>query len=238
MSDPYIDQFETQIYGKHACEQMQTICLGRVPELDPMIQFAVATQTQANKDMKAVLDKQPAPLSTEEATATVEEARDTLVRFGAYLSSLKGRPVSPRVFFRDEKPSDLGRRRLVKLAAVIEHVAAEIPKHPAITDPTWLHDFKSIAKRLSTQKIAAHGAKVEKLDLAPEVAAQRERWLAVYAANKLLVRGLLSHIGKPELMPLIFDDLAEVHHVAGVSDEEITHPAPAPSAKSNGATPS
>ncbi|AUX45926.1 uncharacterized protein SOCE26_074280 [Sorangium cellulosum] len=46
----------------------------------------------------------------------------------------------------------------------------------------------------------------------------REAWLGVYNANKNLVRGLLAHLGKPELLPLIFDDLAEVHRTSGVSD--------------------
>ena len=43
--------------------------------------------------------------------------------------------------------------------------------------------------------------------------------LAKHNAHKLLLRGLLSHRGKVELMPLIFDDLAEIHRVSGVSDE-------------------
>lgn len=236
MSDPYIDQFETQIYGKHACEQMTAICLGRVPELDSMVQFAVAAQDQANTDMKAVLDKQPKPLPTEDTTALLAETRDTLVRFGSYIVSLKGRPVPLRAFFRDENPSIVARKRLVKLVAVVEHIAAEIPKHPAITDPTWLADFASLANRLSSQKVAAHGAKVEKLDIAPEVAAQRDRWLAVYGANKLLVRGLLSHAGKTELMSLVFDDLAEVHHVAGVRDDDAPEKG-APAAPTHDATP-
>lgn len=226
MSDPYIDQFETQIYGAHACEQMESVCLGRVPALDPMVEFAVTTQTKANADMKAVLDKQPKPVATDDANDLLAEARDTLTRFGSYLGSLKGRPVSPRVFFRDEKPSDLGRKRLVKLSALFDHIVSEIPKHPAITDPTWLKDFKSIAKRLATLKAATHGARVERLDLAPEVAAERDRWLATYSANKLLIRGLLNHAGKPELLPLVFDDLAEVHRVSGVSDEPVAPDAP------------
>ncbi|MEO5725621.1 MAG: hypothetical protein ABI134_31045 [Byssovorax sp.] len=33
------------------------------------------------------------------------------------------------------------------------------------------------------------------------------------------MRGLLAHIGKPELLPLIFDDLAEIHRVSGVADD-------------------
>lgn len=233
MADPYIDQFETQIYGKYACEQMEKVCTGRVKELDGLVKFAIAQQSQANADMKAVLDKQPKPANVEDAATVLEEARDTLTRFSSYLNSLKGYPVNPKLFFRNENPSEIGRKRLVKLAAVVEHIVGEIPKHDAIKDPTWLKDFKASSKKLEALKGAQQDSKLEKADLGPEVAMQRERWLAVYNANKLLIRGLLAHAGKPELLSLVFDDLAEVHRTAGVSDA-----LPAPNGSgTNGAEP-
>jgi hypothetical protein len=61
-------------------------------------------------------------------------------------------------------------------------------------------------------------SRVEKVELGPEVSTARQAWLDVYNANKLLVRGLLAHLGKPELLPLLFDDLAEVHRAGGVTD--------------------
>jgi hypothetical protein len=122
VADPYIDQFETQIYGKYACEQMEKVCLGRVKELDGTVKFAIAQQAQANAEMKAVLDKQPKPVNVEDAAATLDEARDTVVRFSSYLNSLKGYPVNPKLFFRNEAPSELARKRLVKLAAAVEHI--------------------------------------------------------------------------------------------------------------------
>jgi len=219
MADPYIDQYETLIYGKYAREQMEKVCLGRVTELDGMVKFAIAQQTKADTDMKVVLDKQPKPASLEDAAKVLEEARDIVVRFGSYLNSLKGHPVSPRVFFRNENPSDIARKRLVKLAGTVQHIAAEIPKHSAITDPTWANDFDALSKKLEALKIAQANAKLVKADLGPEVAAQRDKWLAVYNANKLLVRGLFAHIAKPELLPHVFDDLAETHRAAGVSDD-------------------
>ena len=237
MADPYIDSFETQIYGKHACEQIPKICVGRIPQLDAMLTFAKDTQAGANTAMKLVLEKQPKAEPAEDPAAVLADARDAIVRFGSYLNSLKGRPVSPTVFFRNTAPSDLARRRIVKLAAAVEHIASEIPKHAAIADPTWHADFKSLATRLQNVKSDQHDAKVQKIDLAPEVAAERDRWLATYAANKLLVRGFLAHLGKPELMPLIFDDLAEVHHLAGVSDEEITAPDASPVAPADAPQP-
>ena len=59
MADPYIDPFETKLYGKFAREQMQAVCLGKVPALDPMIQFAILRQEEADAMMSDVLAKQP-----------------------------------------------------------------------------------------------------------------------------------------------------------------------------------
>lgn len=228
MADPYIDQFETQGYGKYACEQMKKVCIGRIPELDGAVSFAIAQQKQADLDMKAVLDKQTNAISPEVAAVTLEEARDTITRFGSYINSLKGYPVSSKVFFRNESPSDVGRKRLVKLTAAVEHIVGEIPKHSAITDPTWLKDFKSSLKKLEALKSAQQDAKTQKVDLGPEVAMQRDKWLAIYNANKLLIRSLFGYLNKPELLPVVFDDLAEVHRATGVSDAEPASAEPAP----------
>ena len=228
MADPYIDQFETQVYGKYAREQMVKVCIGRIKELDGAVNFAIAQQKQADLDMKVVLDKETTTLSAEVAAVTVEEARDIITRFGSYINSLKGYPVSSKVLFRNESPSDVGRKRLVKLTAAVEHIVGEIPKHTAITDPTWLKDFKASLKKLEALKSAQQDAKTQKVDLGPEVALQREKWLAIYNANKLLIRSLLAHLNKPELLSVVFDDLAEVHRAPGVSDAiPPAEPAPA-----------
>ncbi|MBI4616585.1 MAG: hypothetical protein HY720_23445 [Planctomycetes bacterium] len=82
----------------------------------------------------------------------------------------------------------------------------------------WLAEFRDVYSRLSKYGDAARERKVEVVDSRPEVAAARETWLAVYTANKAVITGLLRHAGKLMLLPLIFDDLAEVHRVSGVSD--------------------
>jgi hypothetical protein len=221
MADPYIDPFETKLYGKFAREQMQAVCLGKVPELDPMIQFAIYRQEEADAMM---------------SDEVVADAGDVLIRFGKHLESLKGRPVALDDFFRGEAPSVLARRRLTKLTAGVAHVVAEAGRQKAkIRDAAhWIADLAEAHGKLEALEKQQRASKVERLVVGPEVGAAREKWLATYGANKLLVRGLLAHLGKPELMPLIFDDLAEVHRVSGVSDALPTDakpdavPAPAP----------
>jgi hypothetical protein len=220
MADPYIDAFETKVYGKFAREQMVAVLNGLVPALDDMLEFAIGAQLKADQSMSDVLDRQPKPTQLDSA-AVIDEARDVIVRFGSHLDSLKGRPVDPKLFFRGEAPSIIARRRLTKLAAALGHIVDEFPKHQdKIRDGAhWLKDLKAAFEDLSALEKQQRAARVEKVVVGPEVATAREAWLVVYNANKSLVRGLLLHAGKVELLPLIFDDLAEVHRVAGVTDE-------------------
>ena len=71
---------------------------------------------------------------------------------------------------------------------------------------------------------ASRTQKVAGVMLRPELAAAREEWLVVYTANKALITGLLRHARRLELLPLVFDDLAEQHRAVGVSDANPVDP--------------
>ena len=222
MSDPHIDPFETQLYGKFAREQIADVCLGKIQSLDKMVQYAITAQEAADAAMASVIAKAPKPATAVDPAAVLAEAGDVLVRFGSHLDSLKGRPVDPKVFFRGDAPSALARRRLTKLTAGVGHVLDEAKKSKAkIRDGAyWIGELEEVHVKLEVLEKQQRASKVAQVEMGPEVAAQRLLWLATYGANKLLIRGLLAHYGKPELLPLIFDDLAEVHRVSGVSDAE------------------
>lgn len=221
MADEYIDPFETQLYGKFAREQMAEVCIGRVPALDAMVRFAIETQATADAAMATVIANAPKAPTVVDAAKVTSEAGDVLIRFGSHLESLKGRPVDVKKVFRGDAPSVLGRRRLTKLTGGLAHVLDEARKHEGkIRDAAyWIAELSEAHTNLEALEKQQRASKVAQVDLGPEVAAQRELWLATYGANKHLIRGLLAHIHKPELLPLIFDDLAEVHRVSGVSDE-------------------
>ncbi|WP_437599284.1 hypothetical protein [Sorangium sp. So ce590] len=230
MADPYIDPFETKAYGKFAREQMASVLMGKIAALDGVIEFAVDKQLLADQAMADVLDRQPKPAPELDSAAVLAEARDVVTRFASYLDSLKGRPVDPKLFFRGEVPSVLARRRLTKLTAGVGHIVEELARQKAKIRGAemWLEEIGEVHEKLSRLEKQQRASRVEKLEVGPEVGAARRAWLAVYDANKLLVRGLLAHLGKPELLPLIFDDLAEVHRVSGVSDELPAEPGAAP----------
>ncbi|XXT15894.1 hypothetical protein WME94_37175 [Sorangium sp. So ce429] len=220
MADPYIDPFETKIYGKFAREQMAAVLMGKLPALDGMVEFALGRQLVADQAMSDLLDRQPKPAPELDSAEVLEEARDVIVRFASYLDSLKGRPVDPRLFFRGETPSVLARRRITKLTAAVGHIADELERQREKIRgaEVWLAELREAHEKLGIIERQQRATRVERLELGPEVSTAREAWLGVYNANKNLVRGLLAHLGKPELLPLIFDDLAEVHRASGVSD--------------------
>ncbi|MDC0677649.1 hypothetical protein [Sorangium atrum] len=220
MADPYIDPFETKIYGKFAREQMAAVLMGKVAALDGMVEFAMGKQLLADQAMSDVLDRQPKPAPELDTAEVLDEARDVIVRFASYLDSLKGRPVDARLFFRGEAPSVLARRRLTKLTAAVGHIADELERQrdKVRGADMWLAELREAHEKLGIIERQQRATRVERLELGPEVSTAREAWLGVYNANKSLVRGLLAHLGKPELLPLIFDDLAEIHRASGVSD--------------------
>ena len=227
MADTYIDPQETQAYGAFAREQIAAVCVGLVKELDGAMKFAIATQADADASMKAVLDAQPKranPVDVAEATA---QARDVLVRFGSHLGSHKAGTVDAAAFFQGEAPSVVARRRIVKLVAAVGHVveALEANKKAVRESALWLDELKAAHATLGAAEKQQRSAKVDRAVFAPEVEAERQRWLAVYTANKALVTGALRHAGKLQLLPLVFDDLAETYRAAGVTDDEAP-PAP------------
>ena len=144
------------------------------------------------------------------------------------------RTVDAKLFFRGEAPSIIARRRLVKLVAAVGHVADTLADQKAKVREAaaWLKELREAHETIATAEKQQRASKVEKVDLGPELAAERQRWLEVYTANKGLITGLLRHAGKLALLPLIFDDMAETHRASGVSDAE-----PAPDGGADGAAP-
>ncbi|MDO9021669.1 MAG: hypothetical protein Q8S73_39315 [Deltaproteobacteria bacterium] len=224
MADSYIDPRETLIYGAFARDQLAAVCLGLVPALDGAVKFAIAEQAKADAAMKEVLDRQPAAAVSEGDPLT--EARDSLVRFGKYVESIKGAPVALSAFFDRDAPSTAARRRLTKLVALVQHVAAKIEDNRShLRDyKSWLEEFRGHHETLSAMDRASRDQKLAGAMVRPELAAAREAWLGVYTANKALITGLLRHAGRVGLLPLVFDDLAEQHRAAGVSDEAPVKP--------------
>jgi hypothetical protein len=111
---------------------------------------------------------------------------------------------------------------LLKLVAAVRYIVEQLEKTADLlrSSAEWLTDFRALHQQLQVLDQKSRAQRVERVVLTPEVAEARKAWLTVYSANKSLIRGLLQHNGHVELMPLIFDDLAEVHRTSGTSDDD------------------
>ena len=223
MTDTYIDPFETVTYGQLACEQMEKLLLPLHADWKKAVRRGVALQTDRNDRMTELLSHLKAPKLDQEAIA---DARDTIVRFGSWLQSLKGEPIDPALFFGNDAPSIVARRRLSKLAGRLQQMVEALT--PFTTGDgkvdgaaSRLAELTEARDAMVQMREAQRTAQADQRTYTPEIERARDAWLATYVANKRLAEGILRHHDKLSLLSLIFDDLAEVQISSGSSTEDL-----------------
>ncbi|MBI2374960.1 MAG: hypothetical protein HYV07_13270 [Deltaproteobacteria bacterium] len=227
MADPYIDQYETLGYGGFAVAQMTSLLLGLDPELDEAVKLVAKRVAAATDGMREQLKRAGELNKTTYASAAelahadpVANARDTLRRAVAYVESRKGGASISAEMLGREVLSTVLRRRPAKLAPALEHASETLQKHQATLPEhaAWLDELRAAEKALTDLNTAVRSARAERRNMTPEVAKARDAWLGTYTSAKRLAEAILGPLGKTYLMPQLFDDLAEPHQVAGVSD--------------------
>ncbi|MDB4930249.1 MAG: hypothetical protein JWM10_2733 [Myxococcaceae bacterium] len=233
MADPYIDQFETQSYGPFAVAQVQSLAIGLDAPFDPLLRHVSGVVTERTAALGALLGRadghvtvtyKPAPGERD----LVADAIDVLRKLEKYASSrddgdaiaddvLGGRSLTAVARLRPARvPGALD----TALKAVQKHQEA-LPEHAA-----WTKRLRAAHKHVTDLNLRVRASRSERREMTPEIAAAREAWITAYGSLKLAVESLLRLQGKTRLMPEIFDDLAETHRAAGVSDGEPTPDAP------------
>ncbi len=222
MADSYIDAFETVIYGRLACIAMRDAVLPLNSVWASAIEHCIQVQETHNARMEGLLGRVKG-LKIDEAE--VAKVTDTIVRFGAWLNSLEGRPLDPRIFFGADVPSVVGRERLPKLAGHLERMIktltpyAEKPEDERIEGSVgWLRQLTTAHEIAVRNRDAQRAAQKRQKDLGPEIENARAQWLDKYIANKSVIDGVLRHENKLALKSFVFDDLAEVQRSKGQED--------------------
>jgi hypothetical protein len=241
MADQYIDQYETLGYGNFATAQILGMLAGLDAEYDPMLAIVAARVDKATKGMEAALNKSGTlPVVTykpvEGEADVVEAARKIMRRLIKYAESReKGDEIASQIL-HDSNLTTLSRKRPTKLIAAMDHALgvikerkADLPEHE-----TWTQNVTAARDALDKLDKDVRAARMNRREMTPEVAAARAEWLRQYSAAKLIVEGTLKGIGRVGLMSEIFDDLAEVHRVAGVVDDSATGGEPAADGASTG----
>jgi hypothetical protein len=225
MSDDYIDNLETLSYGPFAVDQIQALVVG----LDPAFNDALATVstrlTAATDSMRAALTKAgDITLVTykkaEGAPDAIAQARAELRRCVSYADSRAGGAAIVKDLLGGQALSTVIRRRPAKLAGALGIALDGIAKHASALPEhaQWTATLSAAKQAIDALNTSVRLSRNERREATPETAAARTAWFTAYAAAKLLVEGVLRYQGKTALMPEIFDDLAEVHRAAGVSD--------------------
>jgi hypothetical protein len=210
-------------YGRFSVAQILSLVVGLDPESDDFVKLTATRLDKATDAMEALLKKAGEIERVTYAAKgdVVEDARKILRRAVSYAESRENGNEIAADMLRGDNLSTVLRRRPVKLVAALDRVSDSIEKYKSSLSEYmyWQTHVKGARDALANLNEDVRKARVERRSMTPEVAAGREAWLTRYGATKTLVLGILRAAGKAELMPLIFDDLAEVHRVAGVSDE-------------------
>ena len=116
--------------------------------------------------------------------------------------------------------STVTRRRPAKLVGALGHAADVVKAHAAALPEAaaWEAELRASQAAIDALDKSVRKSRLDKRALTPEVQPARADWLVVYGAAELVVEGVLRQHGKTAMMPEIFDDLAEVHRVPGVTD--------------------
>jgi hypothetical protein len=233
MSDSYIDQFETLAYGEFAAHQIVAVVVGMDAPFDTALAEMAGRVTATTKKMQVALHKagdlevatyKPAKGSSD----PLGDARDVLRRLVSYVSSRKGGDAIVAKLLGGQRLSTIQRRRAQKLVSALGQAISVVTSEKAklAEADTFLAELTAARGALDALDKSVRSSRVARRAMTPEVSAARAEWLVTYGAAKLLVESVLRQHDKLALLSEVFDDLAEQHRAAGVTDDG--EPAPEP----------
>lgn len=212
MTDKFIDQDETQIYGPHASKRIRQRLVGRISAFDSALlyiadQIDVATAAVGS----AVAAARSKDAETRQGTKTkgplLKDAKRLLGRFSKHLSAHDD--IDRHIFFtRDGTAKGVGDGAQNVLLA-ITHIALKLTDSKwGVRDRShWHNQFDDMMKSLAPAVEFAGDARADRQSLTPEVEAARQTWLNTYISAKNIVEGVLRQLGWLEQMPIFFYDL-------------------------------
>lgn len=238
MADSYIDQQETLGYGSFAARQIKVLAVGLDPTLDEALHSVTSRLTQATKAMESALNKAGELEATTFTGAAAGgndpagKARDLLGKLVKYAESRDGGKAIAQEILGRETLTSIKRRRPAKIVHALDVALRALEKHKeALPEHAkWSAELTAAHANLSELDQAVRTSRQQRRKMTPAVSAARDHWLKIYGAAKSIVEGVLKLHDLTDRMPDIFDDLAEIHRVAGVTDDAPPDaPAPVPS---------
>jgi hypothetical protein len=245
MADRYIDQYEVLGYGAFSSNQLREMVLPLDPVFAVPVQFFITTLDGHVQRMSKLLGQ--AGLINKITYKGVEgtehdhlsEARDVVRRLVSYADSARGFSHLSAKLLGGKALGTVMKLRATKLVGAIstalnalDHGGKELPEYQARRE-----ELVKAREDLESLDHSVRSARQQKKAMSPEIIAEREAFLVSYTAAKHLVRSILTLKDRLDLLDDVFDDLAEIHKVAGVKDDAPPTPSPAPPPAPSPATP-
>ena len=225
MADSYISNLEILSYGPFAVEQTHALVVGLDPAFNSALSLATTRLIDANEAMHAALTKAGQVTVVTYKTAEgdpdpIAHARAELRRCVSYADSRAGGAAIVKDILAGEALSTVVRRRPAKLAGALGHALDAVAKHASALPEhaQWTASLSAAKSAIDSLNTSVRLSRSERREATPEIAAARAQWFKVYGAAKLIVEAVLRYQDKSALLAEVFDDLAEVHRAAGVSD--------------------
>ncbi|AUX41467.1 hypothetical protein SOCE26_028800 [Sorangium cellulosum] len=238
MSDSYIYQRDIPVLGRSAASQIRKLVLpmdaGFKQALRAMaarLDAATAAVGEATLKAAAAPPLTAAPRRSRQGQSDpVATGRDLMRRLVACAASRPSGAALARDLLQGQTLATVLRRRPAKLIEGMTHAleALERHKHRLLEHAAWMTELERSRDALEPLIRSVRKSRLARRAMTPEMKAARAEWLTTYHAAKLLVECVLRLHGKASLMPQIFDDLADEHHVSTPVDPEPTSQTSAP----------
>lgn len=237
MTDRYIDQDETVIYGQYAVGKIRSKLIGLIPAYDRAFEYVAEELEHATEAMlNAVATARAADADVRKGTmakgSALAQALDVLRRFSKHLDGHASGTVDRKVFFPDGGTVSGVGRSASRVLLALTHISSELKKKScSVSDAAgWQKQFSQAMRALAPVVQHADSAKTERSEVTPEVDSARQAWIQVYTASKCLAESALRLTGKLDLMPKVFYDLAVPAgtKITAAPEEEPPTPAPGP----------
>jgi hypothetical protein len=215
MTDRFIDQDETQIYGPYASKRIRARLIGLIAAFDAGLTHLadeIDAATAAVKEAVTTARDKDAELrdGVQKKVPALAQSLDLLGRFSRHLDGHAVGVVDRKVFFTaDGTVGGIG-RSAPRVLLAITHITGKLdPKNkpPVSSADTWHTDFSAMMNALGPVVERADDARTDRRGVMPEVEAARQAWLQVYVAARAGVECVLRLTGKLDQLSNIFYDL-------------------------------
>ncbi len=215
MTDRYIDQEETLIYGPHAAKMIRKHVVGLVSELDGALNFFANQIEAATAHMEQMLDGARSADSAirqgkSDRISMLGQTNTLLNRFSSHLDAHPPGIVDRKVFFVEDGTvsgiGNAGPKVLRAVTRITEKLAKE--DSPVRDRAAWHAEFSTVMTGLAGVIDHAGDVRTGRRDATPTVEAARISWLNTYRAAREQVTAALRFAGKLHLLATIFHDLS------------------------------